>query len=72
MQENYAAGTTSILDLLDAQAQQRIQEQNSQLAIIQFFRDLLAYQRSISWFEFLNDAIQKEKWITEWNGFHQP
>jgi len=59
VKEKYANGIASITDLLEAQNANFISDQNSISAVYKFLRDLVQYQRSISFFE--DTKTQEEK-----------
>ncbi len=59
VKEKYANGIASITDLLEAQNANFISDQNSIFAVYKFLRDLVQYQRSISFFE--DTKTQEEK-----------
>lgn len=63
VRDRYSAGNTSIVDLLDAQTQSLEQEKLVSTAITQFLKDIVAYQRSISWFEYLQSDQEKASWL---------
>ncbi len=56
VRSNYAAGSANIIDLLDAQSQALIQEENAVLAVTQYHKDLLTYQRSVAQFHHSNES----------------
>ncbi len=61
----YSGGGVSIVDLLDAQNQALEQEKQLAASYIQYYKDIIAYQRSISWFEFLQSDEEKRMWLNQ-------
>jgi len=59
VQEKYAQGLVSIVDLIDAQNQSFIADQGSAASVYKFLIDLLSLQRAISWFE--DDKTPEER-----------
>ena len=59
----YRQGETAVIALLDAQNAAFVQRQNAALAIYQMLIDLVRYQRSIAWFEFMEDDASKQAWV---------
>jgi len=51
VQDKYEQGSVSIIDLLDAQNNAVFQRQSASIALYDFFRDLLQYQRQLGWIE---------------------
>lgn len=60
----YRQGETAVIDLLDAQNSAFVQRQNAALAVYQTLIDLVRYQRSIAWFEFMRSDAEKQEWVT--------
>jgi len=59
IQDRYARGTVSIIDLLDAQNQVAVQDQAAALAVYDYLQDIIECQRALAWFEV--DKSQEEK-----------
>ena len=68
VQEKYARGSVSIVDLLDAQNQSFVANQNATIAGYRFLEDLVALQRVVAWFEFEKSEAEKDQWV---RGFQQ-
>lgn len=51
VQDKYEQGAVTIVDLLDAQNNAVFQRQSASIALYDFFRDLLQYQRQLGWIE---------------------
>ncbi|NJB67249.1 outer membrane protein TolC/ABC-type uncharacterized transport system substrate-binding protein [Desulfobaculum xiamenense] len=63
IRDKYARGAVSILDLLDAQNQSRVQEQAAVIAIYAYLGDVLDFQRSVGWFELDRTPEQKRDFL---------
>lgn len=63
VREKYANGIVNITELLDAQNSSFIAEQNSISAIYNFLRDLIEYQRAISFFEETKTQEEKDEFL---------
>lgn len=51
VQDKYAQGILPIIDLLDAQNQAFTQNQSAAIAVYEYLKDLIEFERSLSWFE---------------------
>ena len=71
VQDKYAQGEVSIIDLLDAQNQVLVQEQSATLAVYSFLADYIAAQRAVSWFEVEADQKRKELWFEGYLGYYR-
>ncbi|MDD4737433.1 MAG: TolC family protein, partial [Kiritimatiellae bacterium] len=67
IQEKYAQGTVSIIDLLDAQNEVFQQEQRAALAKYQFMLDIIKAQRATAWIPELHSAEERTLWLNELN-----
>jgi len=61
VQDKYAQGIVNITELLDAQNQDFIADQNEAGAIYAFLGDLVVLQRSLSWFQFEHSEEEREE-----------
>jgi outer membrane protein TolC len=61
VKDKYAQGIVNITELLDAQNQNFITEQNEAGTVYAFLSDLVILQRAVSWFEFEHDEEEKSK-----------
>ena len=68
VREQYARGAVSLEDLLDAQNQSFVANQNAAVAGYRFLEDLVALQRAVAWFEFEKTESEKDQWV---RGFQQ-
>ncbi|MCH8474655.1 MAG: TolC family protein [Opitutales bacterium] len=62
VQERYARGVVSVIDLLEAQNQALETRRRAELAWYQYLGDSLALQRSMGWFAFLEEE-KNEQWL---------
>jgi outer membrane protein len=69
MQEKYAQGAASILDLLDAQSSLLQQKQQSSIASYSYLQQMFSLQRSVAWFEYDKGDADKELWVTLFKTF---
>lgn len=60
VQEKYSQGIVNVTDLLEAQTESFVADQNAAVAVYSFLIDLLAFQRSIAWFEYEKAAEERE------------
>jgi outer membrane protein len=67
VREKYANGIASITDLLSAQNSSFIADQNSISAIYTFLRDLVLYQRAISFFTATKTQEETDEFIKKFN-----
>jgi outer membrane protein TolC len=67
VREKYANGIASITDLLSAQNSSFIADQNSISAIYTFLRDLVLYQRAISFFTVTKTQEETDEFIKKFN-----
>jgi outer membrane protein TolC len=63
VREKYANGIVVITELLDAQNSSFIADQNSISAVYNFLRDLIEYQRAISFFEETKTQEEKDEFL---------
>jgi outer membrane protein len=63
VREKYANGIVNITELLDAQNSSFVADQNSISAIYNFLRDLIEYQRAISFFEETKTREEKDEFL---------
>ena len=63
VREKYANGIVVITELLDAQNSSFIADQNSISAVYNFLRDLIEYQRAISFFEETKTPEEKDEFL---------
>ncbi len=63
VQDKYARGAASIIDLLDAQNQALVQEQAATIAVYSYLQDLVRFQRAMAWFEFEKSEQDRQAWI---------
>jgi outer membrane protein TolC/ABC-type uncharacterized transport system substrate-binding protein len=69
VQDSYARGVVSIVDLLDAQNSAVVSEQRASNAIYNFLKDLMELERSISRFDFFQSADEQNQWIKRLQAF---
>ncbi len=69
VQDSYARGVVSIVDLLDAQNSAVLSEQRASNAIYNFLKDLMELERSISRFDFFQSADEQAQWIKRLQAF---
>jgi outer membrane protein TolC len=69
VQDSYARGVVSIVDLLDAQNSAVVSEQRASNAIYNFLKDLMELERSISRFDFFQSADEQAQWIKRLQAF---
>jgi outer membrane protein TolC len=62
--DQYAVGKKSILDLLDAQRQTFSLYQSASIAVYDYLEDLMALQRSLSWFELLAPPEEVDRFFS--------
>lgn len=65
VQNKYSEGSVSIVDLIDAQTQLLDRSQDVAIALNQYLLDLIAYQRSISWFVDFQSEENKMTYIAK-------
>ncbi|TVR01917.1 MAG: hypothetical protein EA399_01185 [Desulfovibrionales bacterium] len=63
VQDKYARGVATILDLLDAQNQVAVQDQAAALAVYRYLGDLLECQRALAWFEVDKTDAEKQTFL---------
>jgi outer membrane protein TolC len=68
IQDKYAQGQVSILDLLDAQNEWHVQELRHIVARSAYARDLLDLQRAMAWMEWTKNDEERSRWL---NGLRQ-
>jgi outer membrane protein TolC len=69
VQDRYARGAASILDLIDAQNQALAQDQAATIAVYRYLQDLIRFQRAMAWFEYEQSQQEKEAWIRGFTRF---
>jgi outer membrane protein TolC len=69
IKDKYARGVVSILDLLDAQNQAFVANQNAAIAVYTYLQDIVELQRAMSWFEFEQSEAAKDAWVARLEGF---
>jgi len=69
VQDKYAKGAASILDLIDAQNQALAQDQAATIAVYRYLQDLIRFQRAMAWFEHRQSQEDKEAWIRGFTHF---
>ncbi len=62
IKEKYGSGAVSILDLLDAQNNAFVANQNAEIAVYQYLEDLYELQRTMAWFEMEQSEEEKRTW----------
>jgi outer membrane protein TolC/ABC-type uncharacterized transport system substrate-binding protein len=67
VQEKYANGIANITDLLEAQNASFIAEQNAISAVYNFIRDLIQYQRAVSFFADTKTQEEIDEFILKFN-----
>ena len=65
VQEKYARGAVSIVDLLDAQNEMFQQDQRAALAQYEFMLDVIQAQRAVGWMPELKSAEERAAWLAE-------
>ncbi|MFP4258397.1 MAG: TolC family protein [Desulfovermiculus sp.] len=63
IQDRYARGRASVLEILDAQNEWHVQEQRYALARYTYARDLLDLQRAMAWMEWTKTDGEKSEWL---------
>lgn len=63
VQDKYARGAATVLDLLDAQNEAQAQEQAAVIAVYRYLQDLVRFQRAMSWFEHQKTEQERQAWI---------
>ena len=63
VQDKYGQGLVNVTDLLEAQNDTFLSEQNAAAANYGFLLDLVAFQRAISWFAEEKTAAEKEQFL---------
>jgi outer membrane protein TolC len=71
IQDKYAQGSVSILDLLDAQNQSFVANQNAAIAVYSFLADVMEVQRSMAWFELDHSDEEKDAWVGDFAAFKE-
>jgi len=64
VRDKYARGAVSILELLDAQNQSLVQKQAAAIAVYEYVRDVLDFQRALGWFEIDATPQQKQEFLS--------
>ncbi|NRA27381.1 MAG: TolC family protein [Opitutales bacterium] len=67
--EQYAQGDASFLDLLDAQQALLSQQQTLNTATFDYLNSIYALQRSIAWFEHEKTPAERAAWINDFQNF---
>lgn len=65
VQQKYALGKVAIVELLDAQTDAFVKEQQATLAKYQFMLDVVKAQRAVGWFPELVGAEERQRWFSE-------
>jgi len=65
IQDKYAHGSVSILELLDAQNNAFVTEQSERLAVYQYVEDAINVGRAMAWFEPLRTQEENEAWLAK-------
>jgi outer membrane protein TolC len=68
-QDKYARGLVSILNLLDAQNQAFVANQNATIAVYTYLTDIINMQRAISWFEIEQSEAAKDRGFRIFSAF---
>lgn len=63
IQNRYARGRASVLEILDAQNEWHVQEQRYALARFTYARDLLDLQRAMAWMEWTKTDEERSEWL---------
>jgi outer membrane protein len=71
VQEKYAQGLVSILDLLDAQNQALAEDRAAAIAVYEYLKRLYEFQRAISWFQDFKTEEERDEWTTALNTYIQ-
>ena len=69
IQDKYARGKASLIDLLDAQTESLVQQQSAALAEYQFIKDYIEMQRALGWFEFGRSRSELDQWVVRMNNY---
>ena len=69
VKEKYASGTINIIDLLDAQNQSFVANQDAAVAAYRYLTDLFEMQRAISWFELEKSEQGKKRFLSKFTAF---
>jgi len=69
VQKKYAQGLVPIIDLLDAQNQSFTQNQAAAIAVNEYLKDLMEFERSIAWFEPILTEEEKETFLNQFQTF---
>jgi outer membrane protein len=69
VKDKYARGSISIVNLLDAQTQARVQAQTAAIAVYQYLSDLIDYQRALGWMEVFKTDAEKDAWVGRFRSY---
>lgn len=69
VKDKYARGALSMLDLLDAQNQMFVANQNATMAAYTYLEDLIELQRAMSWFEAEKTEQEQDDWANRLAAF---
>lgn len=65
VQQKYALGKVAIVELLDAQTDTLVKDQQAVLARYQFMLDVIKAQRAVAWFPETKDAETRKRWFSD-------
>ena len=71
VQDKYAEGVASVIDLTDAQSQLIGQRKAAASAKYTYLKDAIGIQRSMAWFEFNQTAAEKKIWTRMLRNYFQ-
>ena len=71
IRDKYARGSVSILDLLDAQNQAFVRDQEAAIAVYRYLSDVVEFQRSIAWFATFKTEEEQNEWLDQFEKFGQ-
>ena len=69
IQDKYARGVVSILDLLDAQNQSFVAHQNAVIAVYSYLLDIYELQRAVAWFSFEKTSKERDDFVEAFKTF---
>jgi len=69
VKDKYARGALTMLELLDAQNQMFVANQNTIIAVYSYLEDLIDLQRAISWFETEKTEREQDDWANRLAAF---
>jgi outer membrane protein TolC/ABC-type uncharacterized transport system substrate-binding protein len=65
VQQKYARGKVAIVELLDAQTDAFVKDQQAVLAKYQFMLDVIKAQRAVAWFPEMQDMETRHRWFSD-------